>query len=76
VRIGTNVQPAYFDQMREALDPEKTVMETIAPGSDWVELAGGRKHVMSYLNPPTTWTSSPSNCSKRRCRTTRAPCCW
>jgi ATP-binding cassette subfamily F protein uup len=49
VRLGTNVQPAYFDQMREALDPEKTVMETIAPGSDWVELAGGRKHVMSYL---------------------------
>jgi ATP-binding cassette subfamily F protein uup len=49
VRLGSNVQPAYFDQMREALDPEKTVMETIAPGSDWVELAGGRKHVMSYL---------------------------
>jgi len=49
VRIGTNVVPAYFDQMREALDPEKTVAETIAPGSDWVELAGGRKHVMSYL---------------------------
>jgi ATP-binding cassette subfamily F protein uup len=49
VRLGTNVAPAYFDQMREALDPEKTVAETISPGSDWVELAGGRKHVMSYL---------------------------
>jgi ATP-binding cassette subfamily F protein uup len=49
VRLGTNVQPAYFDQMREALDPEKTVAETISPGSDWVELPGGRKHVMSYL---------------------------
>ncbi|MDH3318441.1 MAG: ATP-binding cassette domain-containing protein [Betaproteobacteria bacterium] len=49
VRLGTNVQPAYFDQMREALDPEKTVAETISPGSDWVELSGGRKHVMSYL---------------------------
>jgi ATP-binding cassette subfamily F protein uup len=49
VRLGTNVAPAYFDQMREALDPEKTVAETIAPGSDWVELSGGRKHVMSYL---------------------------
>jgi ATPase subunit of ABC transporter with duplicated ATPase domains len=56
VRLGTNVSPAYFDQMREALDPEKTVAETISPGSDWVELAGGRKHVMSYwgdfLFPP------------------------
>jgi ATP-binding cassette subfamily F protein uup len=49
VRLGTNVAPAYFDQMREALDPEKTVAETISPGSDWVELSGGRKHVMSYL---------------------------
>jgi ATP-binding cassette subfamily F protein uup len=35
--------------MRAALDPEKTVAETIAPGSDWVDLPGGRKHVMSYL---------------------------
>ena len=49
VRLGTNVEPAYFDQMREALDPEQTVAETIAPGSDWVELSSGRKHVMSYL---------------------------
>jgi ATP-binding cassette subfamily F protein uup len=49
VRLGTNVQVAYFDQMREALDPEKTVAETISPGSEWVELAGGKKHVMSYL---------------------------
>jgi ABC transport system ATP-binding/permease protein len=49
VRLGANIRPAYFDQMREALDPEKTVAETISPGSDWVELPGGRKHVMSYL---------------------------
>src|SRR3954465_7700582 len=49
VRLGANVQAAYFDQLREALDPEKTVAETISPGSDWVDSAGGRKHVMSYL---------------------------
>jgi ATP-binding cassette subfamily F protein uup len=49
VRLGTNVQVAYFDQMREALDPDRTVAETIAPGSDWIEIAGGRKHVMTYL---------------------------
>ena len=49
VRLGTNLQPAYFDQMRTALDPEKTVAGTIAPGSDWVDLPDGRKHVMSYL---------------------------
>jgi ATP-binding cassette subfamily F protein uup len=49
VRLGANVQPAYFDQMREALDPEMTVAQTISPGSEWVEVDGGRKHVMSYL---------------------------
>jgi len=49
VRLGANVQVAYFDQMREVLDPEKTVAETISPGADWVDLPGGRKHVMSYL---------------------------
>jgi ATP-binding cassette subfamily F protein uup len=49
VRLGTKIEAAYFDQMRAVLDPEKTVAETIAPGSDWVELPGGRKHVMSYL---------------------------
>jgi ATP-binding cassette subfamily F protein uup len=49
VRRGTNLAIAYFDQMRETLDPEKTVAETIAPGSDWIEIGGARKHVTSYL---------------------------
>jgi len=49
VRLGTHVQPAYFDQMREQLDPDRTVAETISPGSEWVELPVGKKHVMSYL---------------------------
>jgi ATP-binding cassette subfamily F protein uup len=49
VRMGANVQVAYFDQLREVLDAEKTVAETISPGADWVDLPGGRRHVMSYL---------------------------
>jgi ABC transport system ATP-binding/permease protein len=49
VRLGTNVQVAYFDQMREQLDLSRTVGETISPGSDWVEVNGERKHVTSYL---------------------------
>ncbi|MEF9943945.1 MAG: ATP-binding cassette domain-containing protein, partial [Burkholderiaceae bacterium] len=49
VRHGTNLQVAYFDQLREVLDPEKTVAETIAPGSDWVEIGTTRKHVIGYL---------------------------
>ena len=49
VRIGTKVTAAYFDQMRAALDPDKTLIETISPGSNWIEIAGERKHVMTYL---------------------------
>ena len=49
VRLGTNVQVAYFDQMREQLDPEKSVVQTISPGSDWIEIGSERKHVMTYL---------------------------
>ncbi len=49
VRLGTRLQVAYFDQMRSALDPDATLADTISPGSEWVEIAGNRKHVMSYL---------------------------
>lgn len=49
VRLGTNLKIAYFDQLREQLDLTKTVAETIAPGSDWVEIAGQKKHVIAYL---------------------------
>ena len=49
VRLGTNLKVAYFDQLREQLNPEATVVATISPGSDWVEVAGERKHVITYL---------------------------
>ncbi|CAN7362091.1 ATP-binding cassette domain-containing protein [Duganella sp. LjRoot269] len=49
VKLGTKLQVAYFDQMRAQLNEEANLMETIAPGSDWVEVNGQRKHVMSYL---------------------------
>ena len=49
VRLGTNLQVAYFDQMREQLDPERSVADTVSPGSDWVETGSGRKHVVGYL---------------------------
>jgi ABC transport system ATP-binding/permease protein len=49
VRLGTNLNIAYFDQMRAALDPECTVADTISPGSDWVEVGDQRKHISSYL---------------------------
>ncbi|MBI1396050.1 MAG: ATP-binding cassette domain-containing protein [Betaproteobacteria bacterium] len=49
IRQGTRLAPAYYDQFREQLDPELPVVEVISPGSDWVEIGGARKHVMSYL---------------------------
>ncbi|TFW21144.1 ATP-binding cassette domain-containing protein [Massilia arenosa] len=49
-RLGTKLQVAYFDQMRAQLNEEASLMDTISPGSDWVEIDGAKKHVMSYLN--------------------------
>jgi ATP-binding cassette subfamily F protein uup len=50
IRQGTKLQVAYFDQMRAQLNEEASLVDTIAPGSDWVEINGQRKHVMTYLN--------------------------
>lgn len=50
VRLGTNLHIAYFDQLRAQLDLKKTVADTIAPGSEWVEIGGVKKHIKSYLN--------------------------
>ena len=49
VRRGTNVQVAYYDQQREQLDPERTVVDTIGDGNDTVEINGQRRHVHGYL---------------------------
>ena len=49
VKLGTRLNVAYFDQMRAQLNEEASLADTIAPGSDWVEINGQRKHVMSYL---------------------------
>ena len=49
VRQGTKLAVAYFDQMREQLNEEATLIETISQGSDFIEIGGVRKHVISYL---------------------------
>lgn len=49
VKLGTMLQVAYFDQMREALNLDATLADTISPGSEWIEIGNARKHVMSYL---------------------------
>jgi ATP-binding cassette subfamily F protein uup len=49
IRQGANLQVAYFDQMRDALDLDATLEDFISPGSEWVEINGQKKHVKSYL---------------------------
>ncbi len=50
VKLGTKLNVAYFDQMRAQLNEEASLADTISPGSDWVEINGQKKHVMTYLN--------------------------
>jgi ATP-binding cassette subfamily F protein uup len=50
IKNGTNLEIAYFDQMRAGLDLEATLADTISPGSEWVEINGSKKHVVGYLN--------------------------
>ena len=49
VRQGANLQIAYFDQMRNALDLNATLEDFISPGSEWIEIGERKQHVKSYL---------------------------
>jgi ATP-binding cassette subfamily F protein uup len=50
VTMGTRIEVAYFDQMREGLDLNASLEDYISPGSEWIEINGNRKHVKSYLS--------------------------
>ncbi len=49
VRLGTNLEIAYFDQLREALDEEQSVLDNVAGGSEKILVDGQPRHVISYL---------------------------
>jgi len=49
VRLGTKLEIAYFDQLRLQLEPEKTVLENVAEGSEYVDVGGQRRHVIGFL---------------------------
>ncbi len=67
VKLGTKLQTAFFDQQRAQLDPEKTVIDNIAAGSDMVTINGKPRHVISYLQdflfPPQRARSPVSSLS-------------
>ncbi len=49
VKLGTNLQIGYFDQMRRDLDPDKTIAEVVSDGRDYIKLNGKDRHVIGYL---------------------------
>ena len=49
VRRGTNIELVYFDQLREQLDPDRSVFDSVADGADFIEVGGSRRHVTGYL---------------------------
>ena len=49
LRLGTNLEVSYFDQLRETLDPEASVMHSVANGNDVVTVGGNNRHVAGYL---------------------------
>ena len=49
VRLGTKIEVAYFDQLRDTLDPEQTVQENVGDGSEQLKIGGKTKHILGYL---------------------------
>ncbi|HSG61913.1 MAG TPA: ATP-binding cassette domain-containing protein [Pseudomonadales bacterium] len=49
LKLGTKLEVAYFDQMRDQLDPESSVFDNVSNGRDFIEIGGKDRHVMSYL---------------------------
>lgn len=50
IKIGTNLKVGYFDQLRSALDPERSAIENVADGRESIVVNGKEKHVISYLS--------------------------
>ena len=49
IRLGTNLRPIYFDQLRSELDPDRSVAENLGEGADTLEINGRRRHIIGYL---------------------------
>ncbi len=49
IKLGTNLEVGYFDQLRETLDPEKSVADNVGDGRTYIKLYGKDRHVVGYL---------------------------
>lgn len=50
VKLGTNLQVSYFDQLRDQLDLDKNAVDNIAEGREFIDIDGKSKHIFSYLS--------------------------
>ena len=50
VKLGTKLEVAYFDQLREHLDLEKNLIDNVCGGQEYIDIGGKRKHAISYLS--------------------------
>lgn len=76
IRIGTNLQIAYFDQYRATLREDWSAIENVAEGRDFIEINGKRKHVHAYLQD-FLFTPSAHVRRSRACPVASAiACCW
>ena len=74
VRLGANLQVAYFDQMRHQIDMDATLEDFISPGSEWIEIGSQKKHVKSYLSD---FSPARAHSPFARCLAGSATaCCW
>ena len=76
LRHGANLEIAYFDQFRAQLEEDRTVMDNVADGRDFVTVNGRRRHVISYL-ADFLFTSERRGSTPARCPAASATgCCW
>lgn len=59
VRLGTRLEILYFDQLREQLQPDRTLVETLGEGSERIDVGGRSRHVIGYLQD---FLFSPERC--------------
>jgi len=74
--MGSRIEVAYFDQMREGLNLNATLEDYISPGSEWIEINGNRKHVKSYLNDFCLLLSGLLHQLARYRVERETVCCW
>ncbi|HRZ26861.1 MAG TPA: ATP-binding cassette domain-containing protein [Spirochaetota bacterium] len=49
VRRGSRIETAYFDQLRDTIDPDRTVRQNVAEGGEMIDMGGRTRHVIGYL---------------------------